>query len=394
MRHLIESASKLTEATQEQLNQMRQYIQTLTQALEMYPDMASDIEPRLQRLRAFVQNDANTRTQGDPNDPRGDQTAPPGQPNTVPEIPARPDNTTGTVPPGQPNTVPDRQQINVPQAISQLRTLLQSDPRGQATGRIAQQLGTWLQNNPRNPSAGTVQRLLQTYQQNTQAPGQTNVIPQIPAGRNPNAGDVEAGVANVPGSQNMAENKTINEASININGNDASEVAEILRMMQLAGAPDAKVVGADDINPGPKPCPICGKVHGPDPEPSGGCGMDSPEEPGMGDMIRMVSKEEEDYDGDFQDATTEPDEDYTDDLNVITPSGDDLHRTKDMRAVRANDPAMEDLTARLSAALAEKMKSKDEKVSEDDDDPCWDDYEMIGMKTKNGKEVPNCVPKK
>jgi hypothetical protein len=26
-------------------------------------------------------------------------------------------------------------------------------------------------------------------------------------------------------------------------------------------------------------------------------------------------------------------------------------------------------------------------------DPCWDGYEMVGMKTKNGKKVPNCVPK-
>lgn len=26
------------------------------------------------------------------------------------------------------------------------------------------------------------------------------------------------------------------------------------------------------------------------------------------------------------------------------------------------------------------------------DNPCWDGYEMIGMKTKNGKKVPNCVP--
>lgn len=34
---------------------------------------------------------------------------------------------------------------------------------------------------------------------------------------------------------------------------------------------------------------------------------------------------------------------------------------------------------------AEKMKG---------DDPCWDDYEMVGHKTKNGKKVPNCVPKK
>lgn len=33
---------------------------------------------------------------------------------------------------------------------------------------------------------------------------------------------------------------------------------------------------------------------------------------------------------------------------------------------------------------AKKMKGKD---------PCWSDYEMIGTKIKNGKEVPNCVPK-
>lgn len=28
----------------------------------------------------------------------------------------------------------------------------------------------------------------------------------------------------------------------------------------------------------------------------------------------------------------------------------------------------------------------------EDDDPCWDGYQQVGMKTKNGKEVPNCVP--
>ena len=27
-----------------------------------------------------------------------------------------------------------------------------------------------------------------------------------------------------------------------------------------------------------------------------------------------------------------------------------------------------------------------------DKNPCWDGYEMIGMKEKDGKEVPNCVP--
>jgi hypothetical protein len=26
--------------------------------------------------------------------------------------------------------------------------------------------------------------------------------------------------------------------------------------------------------------------------------------------------------------------------------------------------------------------------------PCWDGYQMIGMKSKGGRKVPNCVPKK
>lgn len=34
--------------------------------------------------------------------------------------------------------------------------------------------------------------------------------------------------------------------------------------------------------------------------------------------------------------------------------------------------------------------AKDKKVK----DPCWDGYEKIGMKTKEGKKVPNCVPEK
>jgi hypothetical protein len=26
------------------------------------------------------------------------------------------------------------------------------------------------------------------------------------------------------------------------------------------------------------------------------------------------------------------------------------------------------------------------------EDPCWDGYQQVGMKSKNGKRVPNCVP--
>lgn len=33
-------------------------------------------------------------------------------------------------------------------------------------------------------------------------------------------------------------------------------------------------------------------------------------------------------------------------------------------------------------------------MNPDNRDPCWKGYEMVGMKSKGGKEVPNCVPKK
>lgn len=31
---------------------------------------------------------------------------------------------------------------------------------------------------------------------------------------------------------------------------------------------------------------------------------------------------------------------------------------------------------------------------EEKEDPCWDGYQQYGMKKKNGKSVPNCVPVK
>lgn len=31
-------------------------------------------------------------------------------------------------------------------------------------------------------------------------------------------------------------------------------------------------------------------------------------------------------------------------------------------------------------------------AKKEDSDPCWKGYQMIGMKTKRGRKVPNCVP--
>ena len=51
----------------------------------------------------------------------------------------------------------------------------------------------------------------------------------------------------------------------------------------------------------------------------------------------------------------------------------------------------------VSEATKAKELGPDDLVAEKksdkrDDDPCWSNYKMVGMKKKNGKEVPNCVP--
>jgi len=137
-------------------------------------------------------------------------------------------------------------------------------------------------------------------------------------------------------------------------------------MMQLAGAPGAKVVEPDDINPGPKPCPICGKIHGPS-QPMGGCGA-KPKEPGMGDMLRLMAPEEavaeeDEVDGDFQDASTEPDETYMNDVSASIPAGNDMHKEKgSYPATAGGDNPMntkESIKARLLQALSEKKAKPD-----------------------------------
>lgn len=42
-------------------------------------------------------------------------------------------------------------------------------------------------------------------------------------------------------------------------------------------------------------------------------------------------------------------------------------------------------------AIRKKPKAISDKQSID---PCWKGYKQLGMKEKNGKQVPNCVPDK
>ncbi len=40
----------------------------------------------------------------------------------------------------------------------------------------------------------------------------------------------------------------------------------------------------------------------------------------------------------------------------------------------------------------EPMKKASSSMKKEDADPCWKGYKMVGMKDKNGRKVPNCVP--
>ena len=187
--------------------------------------------------------------------------------------------------------------------------------------------------------------------------------------------------------------KKVNEANMNIsvNGESASEVSELLRIMQLAGS-DAKEVDIDDINqkmlPSPEddgPCDVCGGDHGPS-DLMAGCGGKSSSET-MADTIRMISKEEDDYDGNFGDATTEPDDEYmrsnAGDVSDMIPSGDDLHKEKGSHpATAGGDNPMntrESIHAMLTKALAEKQASNEPKPDFPDLDGDGDEEEPMSQ---------------
>ena len=159
--------------------------------------------------------------------------------------------------------------------------------------------------------------------------------------------------------------------NISVNGDSASEVAELLRIMQLAGA-DAKEVDVDDISqkmlPSPDSdsgsCDVCGGDHGP--ENLMACAGSNSSEPSMGDTIRMISAGEQAYeeadDGGFGDATTEPEE-LPGDVSDMIPAGNDLHKEKgSYPATAGGDNPMntkESIHAMLAKRLAEKQAKPD-----------------------------------
>lgn len=141
-------------------------------------------------------------------------------------------------------------------------------------------------------------------------------------------------------------------------------------------------------------------------------GHDHGGEPDMKKLIAMTSamdeEPEEEMAAEEDEWANGPEERYDDHETMIHDLSGGINKEKKMSKPgnRGDNPlALEaQIKADLRAALEEKYKSdaqrkavhaaKDEdERTDEDDDPCWDGYEMIGMKKKNGKDVPNCVPK-
>jgi hypothetical protein len=340
MRNLIESVDKLVLA--ENVNELRDIFRQLQAAKQTYPDdtaLVQRIDQVLARIRPVVQ----ASQQQQPNRLPNDGTPPAAQQQPTAQSAGPDDGTRGGQ---QPNAPAPAAGPNVPQN-------LRFATRQAAQRALGPNVARAINSNGRPINGTTTIMIGNEYYA---VPRATGTAPGQPT-------QVAAAQPQTVSESKKMNKKTITEASVNINGT-AEEIAELMRMMQLAGAPGAKPVDATDINPGPKPCPICGKVHGPMPKP-GGCGgapMQGPEEPDMGDMIRMISKEEENEDGGFEDATTEPAE-YTSsnagDISDVIPDGNDLHKEKDAYpAVNGGDNAMR-IKEQLYKALAEKKAKPD-----------------------------------
>jgi len=212
-------------------------------------------------------------------------------------------------------------------------------------------------------------------------------------------------------------------ASVSMSGDSADEVAQLVKLMNDAGAPQAAPVGPQPVD---MPEPV--SVDGP------------PDMPPKADMItpKMMDDFETAEDEVIQDDyANEPDTEYQNHEYMTKDLSGGLNRQKGAYADAEdgdNPMAVESkLKEELSRMLKQKMSEKkdqdkdgdndfddvkiarmkasgmsheeavakvkgDSDTKEDinvaeDDDPCWKNYKMVGTKKKNGKEVPNCVPK-
>ena len=94
------------------------------------------------------------------------------------------------------------------------------------------------------------------------------------------------------------------------------------------------------------------------------------------DVANALKTANEDYDKKKTETVKHPNQ------KVLDVDGDGKIEKSDFEKLRKNKKGKTESS--YDEGANKKMKG---------DDPCWDSHEMVGMKMKNGKKVPNCVPK-
>jgi hypothetical protein len=201
--------------------------------------------------------------------------------------------------------------------------------------------------------------------------------------------------------------------NVSLNASGKEHVEDLINMMKNAGLKDAEPVGAKMLAPRLDMERLRGIVDG---------DMDDPAIPGdddvegdqdlqaaagtvnsVGDIVgdgptdvdrpsspdTTIGSKAQSMEDEMEGYENEPDV-HVGDIEDVTPDGDDLHRSKDRKAIRTNDPALENIKADLYAALSEK-KAKPDFLDVDKDgdkkEPMKKAIKDKGSKPKKG-EVP------
>jgi hypothetical protein len=108
-----------------------------------------------------------------------------------------------------------------------------------------------------------------------------------------------------------------------------------------------------------------------------------------GDDKEEEDDEDEDENEDMKEslASTAPPYGQVTQRDILVRRG--VLKKKGGKHVLAKEERYNDALVNKTVSYVTKMKT----FSEKKDDPCWDSHERVGMKMKNGKKVPNCVPK-
>lgn len=90
----------------------------------------------------------------------------------------------------------------------------------------------------------------------------------------------------------------------------------------------------------------------------------------------------------FLKVAHEFDHSYVKSVNELTTYGR-------LALITESEPMLtEQAEQKLREYIREVIRTKLSEKKMQGKDPCWKGYEMVGKKKKNGREVPNCVPKK